>query len=91
MKAEKCVSCRTHLYVSGEREVLPEGVTLEAIVCQNTPQVWVVGKEHAIHVPYLQKNKHIHLAGLSMSKINAVMTPEIVTHLPLVPVGSHVD
>lgn len=50
------VAGTTHLDVSWEGEVLPEGVTFKAVVCQNTPQVWVVGKEHTIHVPHLQKH-----------------------------------
>lgn len=51
---------RTHLYISWEGEVLPEGVTLEAVVCQNTPQVWVVGEEHSKHVPYLYKHTQFY-------------------------------
>lgn len=44
---------RTRLYVSWEREVLPEGVTLEAVVGQDATEVGVVGEEHAEHVPHL--------------------------------------
>lgn len=44
---------RTRLHVSGQREVLPEGVTLEAVVRQDAPQVRVVGEEHTKHVPHL--------------------------------------
>lgn len=60
---------RTRLYVSGEREVLPEGVTLEAVVCQDTPQVWVVGEEDAKHVPYLHKHTHIQFVRVHCHKI----------------------
>ncbi len=61
-----CVAGRTHLHVSWEREVLPEGVTLEAVVCQNAPQVWVVGEENTIHVPHLQENTKTGNFALSL-------------------------
>lgn len=64
------VSGRTHLNISRQRKVLPEGVTLETVVCENTPQVWVVGKEHAKHVPYLHRHTHFYfLCGHSVTSL----------------------
>ena len=50
-----------YLNKATEREVLPEWVSLEAIVCQNPPQVRMVGKEHSIHVPYLEDEKEEYI------------------------------
>lgn len=52
-RSERRQTGRTRLYVSWEREVLPEGVTLEAVVGQDATEVGVVGEEHAEHVPHL--------------------------------------
>ena len=46
-----------YLHISGQGEVLPEWMALKAIVCQDAPQVRVVGKEHPIHVPHLDTHK----------------------------------
>mmetsp|Transcript_5364 Transcript_5364/g.11777 ORF Transcript_5364/g.11777 Transcript_5364/m.11777 type:complete len:235 (-) Transcript_5364:497-1201(-) len=40
-----------NLGVSGQGEVLPQGVPSESVICQNATQIWVTGEEHAIHVP----------------------------------------
>lgn len=37
----------------GEREVLAQGVTFESIVCENTTEIWVTGKEDAVEIPNL--------------------------------------
>lgn len=42
-----------YLYISTEGEVLPHGVTLKPIVCEDTTEVRMVGEEHTIHVPHL--------------------------------------
>lgn len=81
----------THLYVSREREILPEGMALEAVVCQDTPQVWVVSKEHTKHVPHLNPQTQCpFICILPRTELN---TPDLQaqTHLPLIPVGSGVD
>ena len=43
-----------YLYISTEGEVLPHGVALKPIVCEDTTEVRMVGEEHTIHVPHLQ-------------------------------------
>jgi len=41
------------LGVSGQREIFPQGVSLEAVIGENTTQIWVTTEEHPVHVPYL--------------------------------------
>lgn len=60
MLSSRAAAGRTHLDVAREREVLPKGVTLEAVVCQDAPQVGVVGEEHAKHVPYLNTHTRVY-------------------------------
>lgn len=40
-----------YLNVSGQREVPTLWMSLETIIGQNTPQIWVIGEEHSVHVP----------------------------------------
>lgn len=58
-----------HLNISTERKVLPEGVSLEAVVGEDPPEVRVVREEHTKHVPDLKKTAmpsmmQLLLAGL---------------------------
>ena len=41
----------SYLYVSGQREIFSERVSLEAVIGQDTSQVRMVSKKHTIHVP----------------------------------------
>lgn len=47
-----------YLHISREREVLPEGMPLKPVIGQDSSQVWVIGKENAIHIPYLENNNN---------------------------------
>ena len=44
------VLTETHLEVSAEGEVLPEGMALESVVGEDSPQVRMVREEDAEHV-----------------------------------------
>lgn len=89
----------THLHISWQWEVLPEGVTLKAIICQDASEVGVVGKEDPEHVPHLFRRPHhsqvVIILVFSLLRFTATLRtrPErqSPTHLPLVPVGGHVD
>lgn len=82
----------THLYISREGEVLPEGMTFEPIVCKDAPQVWMIGEEHTKHVPNLNaQTQSIHLNNTELKHTNLKLAPQAQTHLPLIPVGSDVD
>merc|ERR1719154_699172 len=55
-----------HLGVASEGELLPQRVPLKPIVCENPPQIRVVGKEHPKHVPHLAfvpVGAQVHLSG----------------------------
>ena len=39
------------LHVTGQRKVLPQRVSLEPVVCEDPPEVWVVGEVDPVHVP----------------------------------------
>ena len=47
----------TDLIVAREWEVLPEWVTFEPIICQNSSQIRVIMKVNTIHVPDLEKKQ----------------------------------
>ena len=47
----------TDLIVAREWEVLPEWVTFEPIICQNSSQIRVIMKINTIHVPDLEKKQ----------------------------------
>lgn len=41
------------LYVANKWEIFAKRVSLKSIIGQDTTQVWMIGKEHSIHVPDL--------------------------------------
>lgn len=64
---------RSHLYISREGEVLPEGMTFKPIVCQDAPQVWMVCEEHTKHVPHL--NAQTESIPLNRTELNTSCWP----------------
>src|SRR6266511_6008632 len=55
----------TDFDVTGEREVLAQGMPLEAVIGEDAPQIWVTREQHAVEIEGLAlepvgSGKHLH-------------------------------
>lgn len=90
----------SYLHVTRQGEIFPEGVSFKAVICQDPPEIRVVGKEDSKHVPDLEgrgsqapgcqgQTQQCLCPVLSSSSAGQALgrVPGSGTHLPLVPVG----